>query len=600
MMKKILAVVVALILGASLGLIAFSGAEARYADPTTSEGRYVGEIDWIEWGVHGTEVGDGTESIPSSRVVDGQTLEVGCELTDPITGGTLVAWNPGSGFWPTAFDNMYNIPNDGTDGLGSNNNLVAGLRAQGGPVTSSFTCGATLDGETVPLSGLVFADAEQSGNSTEYVEASPTGSFTGWSLIDGYATDDCTSTQSLSRTSDTLRITGGGACTDGPGFVAFMEGTDSATFSVLGGGASAIALGVVLPVDFGDAPEAYGEAGALYSPTFSGGETLDDGADLSLSPHTADYASQATELRLGEEIEADSDYQASTAADADAVGDDGVTVPAGGLTATVEVGQTYTVNVACSGSGVVRGWLDWNVSNGFDDASDASDPVSCTDGTAALTWTIPADAPTNLIDEETAASFLRVRLVATDDVDQLDSPTGLSTSGEVEDYPISLVNAANPELTLDKSATLHDDNGNGTADVGEEIDYSFLVSNTGNQTVRDVTVTDPQVTGLDPETVAELAPGDSVTFTADPYTVTAADVASGSVLNTATASGTTEVGDIEIAAEDSVTTVTTPVSVADLPSTGSSFTQSLLWVAALSAVGGTLVLRFRRRAGATA
>ncbi|MCK5891503.1 DUF11 domain-containing protein [Aeromicrobium sp.] len=99
-----------------------------------------------------------------------------------------------------------------------------------------------------------------------------------------------------------------------------------------------------------------------------------------------------------------------------------------------------------------------------------------------------------------------------------------------------------PALEITKLAELNDANGNGLADVNETIDFSFVVENTGNVDLTDVTVDDPMVTGLDPAT-ADIAVDDEVLFTSDPYTVTAEDVAAGEIVNTATASGADPFGD---------------------------------------------------------
>jgi uncharacterized repeat protein (TIGR01451 family) len=86
--------------------------------------------------------------------------------------------------------------------------------------------------------------------------------------------------------------------------------------------------------------------------------------------------------------------------------------------------------------------------------------------------------------------------------------------------------------TLDKTVVLPNDR----ADVGDVIEYTFTVTNTGNVPLTSVTVTDPKVTvSGGPIT---LAPGasDSTTFTAT-YTLTQADINVGKVDNTATATG---------------------------------------------------------------
>ncbi|UUW91508.1 DUF7507 domain-containing protein [Pimelobacter simplex] len=92
-----------------------------------------------------------------------------------------------------------------------------------------------------------------------------------------------------------------------------------------------------------------------------------------------------------------------------------------------------------------------------------------------------------------------------------------------------------PGIVLDKKSVLDDTNGNGKADVGEEIAYTFEVENTGNVTATDVEVTDPEVTGITPAS-ATIAPDDTVVFTADPYVVTQGDVDDGVVHNVAAAS----------------------------------------------------------------
>ncbi|MCK8478973.1 DUF7507 domain-containing protein, partial [Microbacterium aurugineum] len=83
---------------------------------------------------------------------------------------------------------------------------------------------------------------------------------------------------------------------------------------------------------------------------------------------------------------------------------------------------------------------------------------------------------------------------------------------------------ASAGLAIVKDAVLDDTNGNGLADIGELIAYSFEVMNTGTVTVTDITVTDPLAGSVTCPATA-LAGGASMTCTADvPYTVTEADV----------------------------------------------------------------------------
>lgn len=107
-----------------------------------------------------------------------------------------------------------------------------------------------------------------------------------------------------------------------------------------------------------------------------------------------------------------------------------------------------------------------------------------------------------------------------------------------------------PRLSIDKRAVLADTNANGLADVGETIAYSFLVRNTGNAPITDVTVDDPRVSGITPATV-DLAVGAEQLFTAAAYTVIHSDLDAGGIPNTAIARGTDPAGDPVESAPDS-------------------------------------------------
>lgn len=114
------------------------------------------------------------------------------------------------------------------------------------------------------------------------------------------------------------------------------------------------------------------------------------------------------------------------------------------------------------------------------------------------------------------------------------TPADEPVASEPDTTSTPLVEGA-PGIVLDKKSALDDENGNGKADVGEEIAYTFEVRNTGNVTATDVSVTDPEVTGITPAT-ATIAPGETAVFTADPYVVTQGDVDDGVVHNVAAAS----------------------------------------------------------------
>ena len=362
------------------------------------------------------------------------------------------------------------------------NDLRADRTPTGGYSRISFdvSCSAALqtpDGSStpVPLNGLVFADAEASNPGStsdpfdgEWIQAQvPSNQRVTWRLLDGGRSTNCPNTRggsqepvttraSLSNGNRTLRLdntaqecvyqNGGGYSKPngigGPAVSMFMEGATSATITMQGSGYSAVALGLVLATDFGDAPVSYGSASALLQPRWDGGEvTSRNGYDLfggRLINTTRMYASGPY---LGTAIDAESQQRFSDGADGDDndgwYGDDedGVSIPAAGI--ETAPGQEVTFNARCGGGGAVAGWIDWN-HNGVFDAAEKSDQATCDGrGNATLRWTVPEDVVRS-IDGESGShphTYMRVR-TANAGVNL--KPTGSTMGGEVEDYRIAV------------------------------------------------------------------------------------------------------------------------------------------------------------------
>ncbi|MBF4629595.1 hypothetical protein ITJ42_00005, partial [Clavibacter michiganensis subsp. phaseoli] len=118
-------------------------------------------------------------------------------------------------------------------------------------------------------------------------------------------------------------------------------------------------------------------------------------------------------------------------------------------------------------------------------------------------------------------------------------PTGDAPPATCEPANTTCTTHPVADLTIVKSV---DPAGQEAYLAGEELTYSFLVTNSGNTTLTDVTVNEGAFDGsgelgaITPASVASLAPDESATFTAT-YTLTQADVDRGSTTNTATATG---------------------------------------------------------------
>ncbi len=99
---------------------------------------------------------------------------------------------------------------------------------------------------------------------------------------------------------------------------------------------------------------------------------------------------------------------------------------------------------------------------------------------------------------------------------------------------------ANPELSLAKHGTVTPAADQDDIRVGDTINYSYVVTNTGDVTLTSFAVVDPTLGSVTCPAPAPpgLAPGASATCTADdPYTVVQADIDNGGATDQATATG---------------------------------------------------------------
>ncbi|MBE16301.1 MAG: hypothetical protein CL867_08615 [Cytophagaceae bacterium] len=133
--------------------------------------------------------------------------------------------------------------------------------------------------------------------------------------------------------------------------------------------------------------------------------------------------------------------------------------------------------------------------------------------------------------------------VVIDVSDDPNDPTNddTDTDGDFEDITIIEI-APLPNLDLLKEATVIDVNANGITDLGDQIQYTFTVTNTGNVAIFGITIADPLVTVVGGPIDLQPGESDTTSFTAI-YTISADDIANGEVQNSATAEGSTTLGD---------------------------------------------------------
>ncbi|WP_229802122.1 beta strand repeat-containing protein [Paramylibacter ulvae] len=156
--------------------------------------------------------------------------------------------------------------------------------------------------------------------------------------------------------------------------------------------------------------------------------------------------------------------------------------------------------------------------------------------------TIPADtitctAPYTVTQDDLDAGFVTNEAYSQTTYGDPDNPTDVVSP--VVDLTIDA--DADPSLDLVKSAALPA--GKATADlvVGDLITYTFSVENTGNQTITNVSVTDPLIAGFSC-TIATLPVETTDTSCSDTYAITQDDIDAGVINNTADAAGSDPTG----------------------------------------------------------
>ncbi|QCB93859.1 CshA/CshB family fibrillar adhesin-related protein [Cellulomonas shaoxiangyii] len=514
----------AVAVGLALALVPVTGATRAAATDHSAAGSSTGarvyatgahqdaavpDIAWITWAGENETVTDGTTVTNWHELGDDAWLEVTCTLSDLTSGGPVTAYAPRANSW----ENPDGTVGRSTDGLGQlyPGMPPAGVRQVVDDDTTTFTVscdaevvrydeqgragGNRIGSDPVELGGLVFAEPESLNQGPgpndawmiEHVKATAASAASPWRVIDRY--QGACAGQTHTATVDIAQEAAGWSarlfnesvqCGDGSATAVLLaQDVDTLDVELVGQGFSAAAVGYVLGVDHGDAPESYGVAGAVVRPTWSGGElppgrtrlagTVCDGACYQVG--TAVATRGAPDVSLGADVRANTTVPFSADATADVPDEDAF--GAGGSPAAVEVEPAvapYTLATArCRGSGAhVAAWLDWDGNGTYDD-DERSDTVACPGGSAAgdvvtLTWSqVPADT-------RGGTSFLRLR-ASTDPAD-LASATGPAVAGDVEDWQVQILAT---QLTVAKSADVpYLTDGTGT------VAYTVTLRNTGN------------------------------------------------------------------------------------------------------------------------
>lgn len=426
------------------------------------------DIFWLTWG--GLNLGAGQTvtrtftigTLTVTTIIDQVSFSGTPGSGQPLSAVRLSAYRPGS--WTgDGLDDLYNI-----GGTGAANTLVNAISTNftgsgtAPGLTASFRIRAYATGAAgTPIDlSLVFANGEDdgpAGTSIEYEQLSTNG--TPWKLLERAAPTTAGFRQiTFSSNNTTAQI----SC--GSGNVALMYTSVANTSSsapltsnvqFLSWGKSAIALGLIINSDFGDAPASYGTAQNNFQPIVANGDpsqtsgnfinylssgtrggtpVIDPGTKQNptsprMGPLAADNEATTfnTAIANGDDINGVDDEDAFSSVSAGLLSNPTLNVPVFKNTAAVAT-PIY-----------VYGWIDFN-KNGIFEVSELATGnfvTNNTNTTVQLTWNLSGVANKNA-----GASYARFRISSNDPLSIADNPgtsidersTFIMDDGETEDY----------------------------------------------------------------------------------------------------------------------------------------------------------------------
>jgi hypothetical protein len=384
-------------------------------------GQYITKnaIYWLDW-----SCGAITQFKPGDTVTKTWTAPNGISVTATVSNITKTLHPYNTGSWGgDKLDDLYT----GVNPIGLRN-----LNASEDP-SYKITFSMTLNGVPIP-SDIVTAEAEDTGWSNE--SATWTTDGDPWQPLEAAPNSSLKTT--FSNGGKTIYMDdnpdGGGGV-----LVALTENVSNITVNMNAGGNEAIAFGIMIPFDYGDAPATYGSASHYTRRHASGGSQPTTPTNVnSLTMATLSYnipylgaigsdpekANQPTANADGDKLNGDNDEDAFTTLP---------NIPASGTYSL----NNIPVNNATGNPGTLYAWVDFN-RNGVFEASEFTNTTVASNTTSAnLSWTIPSSIATG-------TTYARFRLTTQPLTDDPGTPAvdersiGVASDGEVEDYQVML------------------------------------------------------------------------------------------------------------------------------------------------------------------
>lgn len=373
------------------------------------------------------------------------------------------SYNLGSGFYNyhgDGLDEMYNI--GGKNGnnqlyyaLTNNNNGNANSTGVG--LKTTFRMRAYVANLDTPLS-LIFASAEADesffvGSGYEYTKSTTNGST--WQLLEKKVqSTDVEALQRLKFSNGNLTAEMSMGAYFSPANVALLYTTKTSASLVaplvvntemMSGGKSAIAIGLIIDQDGGDAPSTFGSAIHSFQPLLTGGNPIQSTHYLNNAPIlNTGVLTVPNTLYLGN-TPPDNDASVFTSANSDADDLNGsddedafTTNPV--ILAACESSYSITVPLhnTTSATAYLRGWIDFNGDGTFQSSESTSISVPNNATSATLSWTGLTPITT------TVFRAMRLR-ISNNNLSAVESATTV-LSGEVEDHRIQFLAVEAPTI----------------------------------------------------------------------------------------------------------------------------------------------------------
>ncbi len=187
---------------------------------------------------------------------------------------------------------------------------------------------------------------------------------------------------------------------------------------------------------------------------------------------------------------------------------------------------TFTASYTVTAADITRGFLENSAEVSGDAVNSAGDPLLDLNGN-----------PISVTDTSDTGTDPDQNTISNPGTTETPDGSGATDGDPTNDPTVTSVPAnPRPQIEVIKSVASVTDNGDGQLGAGDTVTYSFVVTNTGNVDLGNVTVTDALVPVTGGPITLALGASDSTTFSAD-YVLTASDVTAGGVENTATAAG---------------------------------------------------------------